>query len=140
MYCEKENCLNIMNICLRWKHFKKEKNVHPSFTTDMLFVYSVNLRILHIIALLFIYPLRPVCKENLMVSKVTIKLTLNIKKNNLAITHYSVKETSKYFSYRNRSFACFLNRSLRLNNLKHVDEHLAPLTFSWLNGTEPSCG
>lgn len=74
---------------------ERKRNVHPSFTTDMLFVYSVNLRILHIIALLFIYPLRPVCKENLMVSKVTIKLTLNIKKNNLAITHYSVKETSK---------------------------------------------
>lgn len=60
---------------------ERKKNVHPkSFTADMLFVYSVNLRILHIIALLFIYPLRPVCKENLMVSKVTIKLTLNIKK------------------------------------------------------------
>lgn len=88
---------------------RKKKNVHPSFTTDRLFVYSVNLRILHIIALLFIYPLGPVCKENLMVSKVTIKLTLNIKKNNLAITHYSVKETSKYFSYRNRSSSSPLN-------------------------------
>lgn len=142
MYWEKENRLNIMNICLRWKHFKIERKKCSSkfYNWQAIRIYSVNLRILHIIALLFIYPLRPVCKENLMVSKVTIKLTLNIKKNNLAITHNSVKATSKYFSYRNRSFACFLNRSLRLNNLKHVDEHLAPLTFNWLNGSEPSYG